>query len=565
MNKDISQEDVFVKIPADKLLEEYKSAIKKHQKPKPYDLTDEEGKVFVSLRQLPLTHFVNKLKLMEKLKQIVGTLSYGTRKEIEEIEPGRISTQLEMEKDKSHIERKKKKAENLKKFLSSISEEETKEKPVEELPAAEKVVEEKEEVIEGSEEEKELELEKPEVSTEKFEEEKEKPEEQIMASEEKELEEVKLEEAESAPAQPQEIQSSLHPVLEEMVKDSISQEYNQLIIEDKETYSKVKQGVGISYIDNHKFPELVSPCPEFDVDKRSQEIVSEIQENFTSSKKVSKAELSKRLVELTRLFLKAKTREERNKIRSEIVEIKHALKSKEERKKINPLSMLKERQLSSLSKIIDDFYSLYSSEIEKVKSSYDEAISLNPSGNLRDKINEFKEKDISLIKSKLEEEIENCKSKLMELHLKEVALLSEKVKLKDKEVEGYKEEISEIYRDRFDSLKQKILSLIENTFKSEEPSSSFQSNVSVEQEVEKEEVPQQVSPIEDIKKDLQSLGDANWLHYLGKANRRLFWKYVRGEMNKEEAIKKSKELYIKEKAKSFGLSDSDTQELMKLI
>ena len=222
--------------------------------------------------------------------------------------------------------------------------------------------------------------------------------------------------------------------------------------------------------------------------------------------------------------------------------------------------MLKERQSSSINKIISDLKKTYEKAIEETKKSYEEALSLAPSNNLKIEIKKLKNKDVDYILESLEKDVENCHSFVSSLHKKEIELLSKKIKTREREIEEAINEIEESYVSRFDSLKKEILEKIESSFKEK---AENKGEMGTENGDYIEQLPS--SNVEMIKKDLESLGDANWLHYLGKANRRIFWKYVRGEMNKEKAIKKAKELYIKEKIKSLSLNEEEAEELMKLI
>ena len=241
--------EFFTKIEASKMLEEFKKYSKKSQ-PKPVDLTDNEGKVYVTLKQLRYGDFINKIRLLEKLNQIISTIS-----------PSEIQTQ-ESVFDEETEKRKRERAEKLKRFL----------------------MEEEKEIKTKGEKEKEI------VGTEKVEE---------VVEEKKEEIEEKVEES---IAKEEYKKPTFKPVIEELVKDTVKEEIEEVIIENEETYSKVKEGVGISYIDDHHPPSISNPCPGGDIDKRSEEIINEIYEGYISSKKVSKAELSKQLVDLTRYF-----------------------------------------------------------------------------------------------------------------------------------------------------------------------------------------------------------------------------------------------------------------------
>ncbi len=345
-------------------------------------------------------------------------------------------------------------------------------------------------------------------------------------------------------------------LVEELVKEDLKEEVGkEVLIEDEETYSKVKEGVGISFIDNHKKPEILFNC-EGAVEK-DKNIGEEIYNNYISTKRVSKADLSKKLVDLTRQFLKAQTRDERERIKQEIVEVKQALRSKEEKKKIEPFELLKSIHESNMSKILNKVEEDFVYAINREKERYEQALSLNPSQKDRERIEELKEEDLRYIEEELEKTINNCISLMKEKCSKETKFLEEKIK---KEFKG-KGEMEKSIEERFKEIEEKIKAKIEELRGKKETFKEMEMKEEVE--VEKGEKERKIDIVEELLKEINSMGDSSWLHYLGTKNRRLFWKYVRGEMNKEDALKKAKELYLKEKEKEHNLREEDLERLRK--
>ncbi len=492
---------MFEKKPFEEIISKYNElkSIKEEGKIKKRDIIDKDGRVQVFIRKIPTYSLIGKIDMLEKMEkvvEIVGEQPLPSKHVLKEV-PKESLPLKEVKETQKPKKPEKVKGEEKKK----------KEKVIEGLK---KLTSEKEGVVEK-------------------------------------LEEVpKVEEVKEKVKKPSPFKNLIKELMLEVVKE-------EKIIEDKERYEKVKEGVGISYIDDHKPPRITCPLPEESIEQRSEMVVEEIIESSRASQSFSKAELSKKLIELTRLFLKAKTRKEKEEIKAQILEVKHALKSKEG-KTIDPLETLRERQKERVGKLISSLKMEVFELLESVRNSYKEALALaGKRKNLIEKIEKLKEEDIRVVEGNLEECIGKLKDYFLELHKKEITRLCEKLgKDPGKEIKEIEEGYEMLFKELLMEVKEKIRGLEAEGRDKEITKETLTSTLTS-------------TKIEELKKDLETWREGKWLHYLGEKNRKEFWKYIRGEMSKEEAIKKAKLIYIENKAVELKLSEGEIKSLKEIV
>jgi hypothetical protein len=263
--------------------------------------------------------------------------------------------------------------------------------------------------------------------------------------------------------------------------------------------------------------------------RRASSLISKDQELLN----MSKSELSSRLVKLTTELLKEKQEQKRVLIKAEIEKIKAAI---EGRQKQMPVE-------DQIEKIIKDDIN---KAIETIKAAANAQKGKLSDGELYNAVNET---------------VNAYKEYLIFLHTKTVEYL--KIPFKQVDYSAFDALVNE-YKVK-EMAKEEIKTGIEKKEMKEEVKEISENEQEIKPEIEEASKKQQeeqkeqiLSKEEEVIKAINSMKEAQLLHELGARDRKTFYSYLRGEITKQEALKKAKIIFAIE----MGLTKEQAESLI---
>jgi len=298
--------------------------------------------------------------------------------------------------------------------------------------------------------------------------------------------------------------------------------------DEEETLVRKPSGtaVGSPYIDSHVNPRIELPeIVTEDIESRSTSDINNISESIGSEVYQDKIEITRRLLELTKLKISEKSLENKKKIDSEIMLLKDRMKMD----KAKTTSDLPSMVLSHISAELDSTasnleYSIDSS-LKDLKSKYESAKSgVSDDPALLAKIDTQFIKDSNVLAEETSESISRSKDFLISLHSKEIDKATAKGIFSKEKGDLEKSKIAKDYHLRFNALLSKADQI---------------------RQVKQEAVSK--SSFSETIKEITAMREAELLHELSARDRKSFLLYIKGELSKTDAIIMAKRGIAKEK------------------
>ncbi len=280
-----------------------------------------------------------------------------------------------------------------------------------------------------------------------------------------------------------------------------------------------------------------------------------------SAEPMSKDEISKRIISLTQKLLKERNSEEARAIKAEIAKLR-------EMRKGNTSNANNEEELKKI--MVDDM----KHAIEEIIAAYHIYDGLEDKGKVSEELHKAVDAYVKYLK-KLHEGYRKASglnikidySDLINLPVNLGAVESGVIPgstLPEKLEESYKEAQNEkINTDITENVEKEKIEKEERVKKVSIDNPPLQQNNSIQQEavqpaVKEETVKKEPSKVEKLKAKLADMREAQLLHELGARDKKSFAAYIRGEIDKKEAINRAKRLIAEEE----GLSDEEIEEVL---
>ncbi|MCX6773830.1 MAG: hypothetical protein NTY68_02415 [Candidatus Micrarchaeota archaeon] len=287
-----------------------------------------------------------------------------------------------------------------------------------------------------------------------------------------------------------------------------------------------EKAVGSPYIDSHITPKI--ELPEIiteDIESKSTSDINDISESIGSEVYQDKIEITRRLLELTKLKISEKNLENKKKIDSEIMLLKDRMKMDKTKTSSDLPAMVLGHLSTELDSIIDNLESSIDSSMKELKSKYESArSSASDDPALLAKIDTQFFKDSNSLAEETSESISKSKTFLISLHSREIDnSVAKGIFTKDKgELE--KSRIAKEYSSRFSALLSKADQI---------------------RQVKQEAVNK--SSFSETIKEITNMREAELLHELSARDRKSFLAYIKGELSKTDAIIMAKRSIAKER------------------
>jgi len=298
--------------------------------------------------------------------------------------------------------------------------------------------------------------------------------------------------------------------------------------EDEEMAKKppAEKGVGIPYLDSHVAPKVELPeILNLDPDSKSMNDIGNISESVKSDAYQDKLEITKRLLELTKLKIREKSLENKKKIDSEIMLLKDRMKAGKAQTASDLPAMVSSHFSSELESVLEGLELSIDSSIGGLKARY-EAAKASASGDsaLLARIDTQFIKDSNALAEETSGAIERSRSFLIDLHTREADAAAAKGIFTNEKAALEKSMISKDYPPRFNALMSKA-ELIARGRQEAVSKSSFAETI----------------------KEITAMKEAELLHELSARDRKTFLSYIKGELSKTDAIIMSKRAVAKER------------------
>jgi hypothetical protein len=297
--------------------------------------------------------------------------------------------------------------------------------------------------------------------------------------------------------------------------------------DEEETVTKApsERGVGLSYIDAHVNPKVELPdMVTEDIDSRSSTEISNISESVGPGAYQDKIEITRRLLELTKLKISEKNLDTKKKIDSEIMLLKGRMKTEKAKTSSDLPAMVSGHFSEELESMLGNLESSIDLSMKELKSRYESAkVSASGDQALLAKINTQFIKDSNILAEQTSETISKSKSFLMNLHSKEIDAAVAKGIFTKERADIEKSAIAKDYPSRFNALLSKAEQV--RQVKEEVSKSSFSETV----------------------KEISAMREAELLHELSARDRKTFLSYIKGELSKTDAIIMAKRSVAKER------------------
>jgi ribosomal protein S20 len=287
-----------------------------------------------------------------------------------------------------------------------------------------------------------------------------------------------------------------------------------------------EKAVGSPYIDSHISPRI--ELPEIiteDIESRSTSDINDISESIGSEVYQDKIEITRRLLELTKLKISEKNLENKKKIDSEIMLLKDRMKAEKKKTTSDLPAMVLGHLSTELDSVIGNLESSIDSSMKELKSKYESAkAGASDDPALLAKIDTQFFKDSNSLAEETSESISRSKTFLIALHSREIDnSVAKGIFTKDKgELE--KSKIAKEYPSRFNALISKADQI---------------------KQVKQEAVNK--SSFSETIKEITNMREAELLHELSARDRKSFLAYIKGELSKTDAIIMAKRSIAKER------------------
>jgi|GEM_PF-5662299 len=286
----------------------------------------------------------------------------------------------------------------------------------------------------------------------------------------------------------------------------------------------------ISYLDEHE--ELKISEPEmlaWDIAKKAEEDISSINESVKSSVYQDKLDITKRLLELTKMKIGEKDLEKKKKIDSEIMLLRDRMKG-EKVKTADLPSLVKSHLSSEIESGVNELAESLDATSKELKSKYENAKKIAEGDNvLISRIEIQFVNDSNYVAIEYSRIIDETAKFFIELHCKKVDVALSKDIFDRKEAESLKDAITKGYPDRFGAVRDRITAIRQK----------------------KQELITSSDVLSAVVNEITGMKEAELLHELGARDRKAFLLYIKGEMDKSTAIAHARRGIAKEK----GLPD----------
>jgi hypothetical protein len=288
--------------------------------------------------------------------------------------------------------------------------------------------------------------------------------------------------------------------------------------------------IRVSYIDEHELPKVVEPeMLSWDIGKKAEEDIASIEEGSKSTVYQDKIDITKRLLELTKLKIREKDLSKKKKIDAEIVLLRDRMKG-EKVKTADLPSIVKNHLSSEMEAAASELSESIDTTVAELKSKYESAKRIaEGDSELLGKIEMQFVSDSNYVSEEYAGVIDRAAKFFVGFHCKKVDAALERDIFTKKEAEPMKSSIREEYSAKFAEIREKIDALRQK----------------------KKELVASSDALSAIVKEIAAMKEAELLHELGARDRRAFLLYIKGEMDKSTAIAHARRSIAKEK----GLPD----------
>ncbi len=288
--------------------------------------------------------------------------------------------------------------------------------------------------------------------------------------------------------------------------------------------------IHISYIDEHEEPKISEPeMLSWDIAKKAEEDISSINESVKSNVYQDRIDITKRLLELTKMKIGEKNLEKKKKIDSEIMLLRDRMKG-EKVKTADLPSLVKSHLSSEIESGVNELAESLDATSNELKSKYENAKKIAEGDSvLLSRIEIQFVNDSNHVAIEYSRIIGETAKFFIELHCKKVDAALSKDIFDKKEAESLKDAIAKGYPGRFGAVREKINAIKEK----------------------KQELITSSDVLSAVVGEIAGMKEAELLHELGARDRKAFLLYIKGEMGKSAAIAHARRGIAKEK----GLPD----------
>ena len=286
----------------------------------------------------------------------------------------------------------------------------------------------------------------------------------------------------------------------------------------------------VSYLDGHEEPKISKPeMLSWDIAKKAEEDISSINEGVKSNVYKDRIDITKRLLELTKMKIGEKNLENKKKIDSEIMLLRDRMKG-EKAKTTDLPSLVKSHLSSEIESGVNELAESLDATSNELKSKYENAKKIAEGDSvLLSRIEIQFVNDSNYVAVEYSKIIDETAKFFIELHCKKADVALSKDIFNKKEAESLKDSIIKGYPGRFGAVREKI-----NAIKQK-----------------KQEIITSSSVLSAVVNEITGMREAELLHELGARDRKAFLLYIKGEMDKSTAIAHARRGIAKER----GLPD----------
>ncbi|MEO0249969.1 MAG: hypothetical protein ABIN58_10675, partial [candidate division WOR-3 bacterium] len=245
----------------------------------------------------------------------------------------------------------------------------------------------------------------------------------------------------------------------------------------------------------------------------------------------------------------------------EIKKLRETASVKTTRGKTDYVSILENRQKEAVDKILKDIREDVETNINALKSEYDQAVMLAEGNDeLREKIEEQYREDVETLTSSLKDVVKRSLEYVKKLHSLELERLSSSFDVDKARVQELSKAISRDYDKVFGQLLAEGQSKI-SVLKPAVAAVSAKKETTTGKEPAKAEAGREVmkpakagkKSAQEIIQEVSAMKEIELLHTLRAGDRKTFMDYLKGEITKDAALQAARRIA----AKDLGLSSSD--------
>jgi hypothetical protein len=288
--------------------------------------------------------------------------------------------------------------------------------------------------------------------------------------------------------------------------------------------------VRISYLDEHAEPKISEPeMLSWDMVEKAEEDISSISEGVRSSVYQDRIDITKRLLELTKMKITEKDLNNKKKIDSEIMLLRDRMKG-EKVKTADLPSLVRSHLSSETESAANELADSLDGTSNELRSKYENAKKIAEGDSaLLSRIEIQFVDDSNIVGEGYSKVLASAIKFLTEFHCRKVDIALSKDIFDKKEAESLKDSITKGYPDRFGAVRKKIEAIRQK----------------------KQELIASSDVLSAVVSEISGMKEAELLHELGARDRKAFLLYIKGEMDKSTAIAHARRGIAKER----GLPD----------